>query len=72
LKAEVAVLNAFSAHAGQDEILEYLSTIDKTKLRTLFLVHGEPPQSDALAAKLKEGGYRDVSIPDRGEIVEHR
>jgi metallo-beta-lactamase family protein len=72
LKAEVAVLNAFSAHAGQDEILEYLSTIDKTQLRTLFLVHGEAPQSDALKLKLTEGGYKDVYVPDRGEIVDLR
>ncbi len=39
-KAEVVTINAFSAHAGQETLLEYaLATRDT--LKELILVHGE-------------------------------
>jgi metallo-beta-lactamase family protein len=70
LKAEVAILNSFSAHAGQDELVEYAHTIDKTKLKEIFLVHGELPQAQQLSQKLAEAGYGRISIPARGDTVE--
>ncbi len=70
LRAEVVLMNAFSAHAGQDELLQYIGTMDRKRLRSLFLVHGELEQSEALAAKLKEQGYDRVHIPQRGEKAE--
>jgi metallo-beta-lactamase family protein len=69
LRAEVAVMNAFSAHAGQDEILDYLKTVDRARMRSIFLVHGEILQADALAVKLKEVGFSNVQIPERNETA---
>ena len=66
-KAEVAVMNSFSAHAGQDELLEFAGTLDKKRLRKIFLVHGEISQAEQLAGKLKERGMESVWIPERGE-----
>jgi metallo-beta-lactamase family protein len=70
LRAEVAVMNAFSAHAGQDELLGYIQRMDKKQLKSVFLVHGEEEQSGALAGKLREAGFQNVLIPDRGTKVE--
>ena len=42
LKAEVVTLNAFSAHADYNEILESISGLNKDTLKQIFLVHGEP------------------------------
>ena len=70
LKAEVAVMNAFSAHAGQDELLGYVQGVDRKGLKSIFLVHGEPPQAEALATKLREKGYANVTIPERGMTVD--
>jgi metallo-beta-lactamase family protein len=70
LKAEVAILNAFSAHAGQDELTAYLQTMNKTRLKNIFIVHGEPEQAKVLSQKFSESGYGSISIPARGDMVE--
>lgn len=69
LKAEVAVLNSFSAHAGQDELLRFITTMDQKRLRDVFLVHGEMKQAEALSTRLRESGLR-AHIPARGEKAE--
>lgn len=70
LKAEVAVLNSFSAHAGQDELCSFARAVDPKKLKNIFLVHGEVRQAEQLKAKLQESGYGKVHIPARGERAE--
>jgi metallo-beta-lactamase family protein len=70
LKAEVAIMNSFSAHAGQDELVNYTKTIDSGKLKHVFLVHGEPVQAGQLTEKLAAAGYDRSSIPARGDVVE--
>ena len=56
VRAKVKVLDGFSAHADQGEILRWLSTFKKAPQMT-YIVHGEPPAAAALAdvirAKLK-------------------
>jgi len=71
LNAEVVVLNSFSAHAGQDELVEYITAADQTQLKKLFLVHGELMQIEKLSAKLKETGMKEeIYIPVTGEKLE--
>jgi len=70
LNAEVAIMNSLSAHAGQDELVDYTRTIDKGKLKQMFLVHGELSQAQQLRLKLAEAGYDKIAIPSRGESVE--
>jgi metallo-beta-lactamase family protein len=68
LKAEVAVLNGFSGHAGRDDLLNMLTPLADAK-RKVRLVHGEPDQAEALLKTLKERGFADVAYPERGETV---
>lgn len=70
LKAEVAIMNSLSAHAGQDELVEYTCSIDKRTLRQMFLVHGELTQAEQLRTKLTEAGYDKIAIPSRWESAE--
>jgi metallo-beta-lactamase family protein len=71
LNAEVVVLNSFSAHAGQDELVEYIAAADQTQLKKLFLVHGELVQIEKLSAKLKETDVKEeIYIPVTGEKFE--
>jgi len=65
-KAEVVALNAFSAHADRNELIEYVRHVNPKKL---YLVHGEPEQRSALAAALKTNGFKDVFEPAQGEVV---
>jgi metallo-beta-lactamase family protein len=68
LAAEVVVLNGFSAHADQKDLLEFAEAVrDQGKLRQVVLVHGEPPAQAALLAKLTERGFPNVSAPGPGD-----
>ncbi|MBI3244168.1 MAG: MBL fold metallo-hydrolase [Chloroflexi bacterium] len=68
LKAQVEVINGFSAHADQTGLLEWALAL-KGRLKKVFLVHGEPEPANALAEKLREGGIRDVHYPGLHESV---
>ena len=70
LRAEVVVLNAFSAHADRNELLAYLRQCPAPSMRSMFLVHGDPPQAAMLQTALREAGFGDVQIPARGDRVE--
>src|SRR5690606_2155016 len=39
LRAEVAVLNYFSAHADEPGLLDFVGRLDRERLKTVFLVH---------------------------------
>jgi metallo-beta-lactamase family protein len=68
LAAEVVVLNGFSAHADQKDLLEFAEAVrNQGKLRQVVLVHGEPPAQAALIAKLTELGFPNVSAPGPGD-----
>ena len=69
LRAEVVVLNSFSAHADHNEILEYLRRFPRRPLRRTFLVHGDPDQSEKLGATLTEERFGEVLIPARGNRI---
>jgi metallo-beta-lactamase family protein len=62
LKAEVVALNAFSAHADYNEILDYISNLDSGKLKEIFLVHGEPDAQENLKRLLDEKGYQTTIV----------
>ncbi len=67
LRAEVVVLNSFSAHADRNELLSYLTHFERRDIRSVFLVHGDPDQSDIFADHLREAGFSSVHVPARGE-----
>ncbi len=69
LRAEVVVMNSYSAHADEPGLLDFVGKLDREQLRRLFLVHGAPERQDALKAALERDGYRHVHIPDHGESV---
>jgi len=53
LRAEVETINELSGHADQRELLEWIKPVAST-LKRIFLVHGEPTQSAALAQAIHE------------------
>lgn len=53
VRAKVKVLDGFSAHADQAEILRWLGTFNKAPQMT-YVVHGEPPAANALAQVIRE------------------
>jgi metallo-beta-lactamase family protein len=61
------VLNSFSGHADRNELISYIRRFDTRHLKHIFLVHGDPDQAEKLSSGLREEGFRDISIPARGE-----
>ncbi|MCX5668985.1 MAG: MBL fold metallo-hydrolase [Candidatus Omnitrophica bacterium] len=66
LNAEVVVINSFSGHADQTELLDFVSGC--LPLKRIFLVHGELEQSKILADILTQRAQA-VYIPDKDEEV---
>jgi metallo-beta-lactamase family protein len=66
-KAEVEEINAFSAHADYFEILEWLDSLDTSRLKKIFLVHGESKAQAALKQHLTGRGYAGVELVRYGE-----
>lgn len=70
VKAQVHVLDAFSAHADRSDLIDFIHDIKG--LKKIFLVHGEDKQTNAFKKILKEEGYPEALIPSPGETYELR
>ncbi|MFA5145604.1 MAG: MBL fold metallo-hydrolase [Candidatus Omnitrophota bacterium] len=66
LNAEVVVINSFSGHADQTELLDFVSGC--LPLKRIFLVHGDEDQSRALFDKLTQRGL-NAHLPVKDEQV---
>ncbi len=70
VKAKVTVLDSLSAHADQKELLDYFSHFDKSKLKKIFLVHGEETELNTFQNLLKANSFKNIYIPSRGDVFE--
>lgn len=68
-RAEVAVINGFSAHADRNGLLDWIGRVGD-QLKRVFLVHGNLDQSEALAGGIRAARTCEVTIPERGEWSE--
>jgi metallo-beta-lactamase family protein len=66
VRAEIESINGYSAHADSQELRAWVRRLGGP-VRRAFVVHGEPPGLDAMAAMLREEGVREVIIPKHGE-----
>ncbi len=69
VRAEMAHINGYSAHADQQELLAWADSFDKQRLRKIFLVHGEEETAMTLAKKLRAQGHREVAVSVLGQTV---
>jgi metallo-beta-lactamase family protein len=70
VKAEIATLNAFSAHADYAETIEWLKGHDWRQLKKIFLVHGEDEAQSHLQQELLRFGIPAVEIVRYGGVYE--
>jgi metallo-beta-lactamase family protein len=70
LRAHVEVMNSYSAHADEPELVDFVSRLDPGRLKRLFLVHGEAEGQLALRDALAKAGYEGAYAPERGESFE--
>jgi metallo-beta-lactamase family protein len=67
VRAAIERIPGLSGHADQSDLLRWLQPLPSPK--RVFLTHGEPPSSQALAQALRESRNWDVAIPRLGEKV---
>ncbi|NEX61159.1 MBL fold metallo-hydrolase RNA specificity domain-containing protein [Noviherbaspirillum galbum] len=68
VRAKVACLDNYSAHADQEEILEWLGGFREPP-RTTFITHGEPEAADVLRKRIEDKlGWR-CHVPEQLERV---
>jgi metallo-beta-lactamase family protein len=68
LRAQVVVMNAFSAHADKDDLRAYAHSCGTET--PVYLVHGEPESQEALMATLRGDGFRRCEMPAPGTEIE--
>lgn len=62
VKATVVRINGFSAHAGQGELLRWVTAL-KRPPRRVFVTHGEPEAAEAYAGKIRSAVGWPVTVP---------
>lgn len=70
VRARIERIDGYSAHADRVELLDWVGHMDRTRLRQVFLVHGENEQALALQQGIQGLGISNVVIPDRGDRFE--
>ncbi|MGZ3420357.1 MAG: MBL fold metallo-hydrolase [Polyangiales bacterium] len=66
-RAEVVVLNGFSAHADRQELVDFaVACRERGSLSRIAMVHGEPKSQAGLRAALAERGFSDTTAPAPG------
>jgi len=63
VKAEVKSIRSMSAHGDYEDLLRFLSCQNPTRIKRLFLVHGEYEVQQKFAQRLRDKGFANVSIP---------
>jgi metallo-beta-lactamase family protein len=70
VKADVIVLDSYSAHGDYKEMIRYYECQDPVKVKQLFLVHGEYEVQLNFKEKLHEAGFLNITIPEQGDEIE--
>lgn len=65
-RAEMLVVHGMSGHADRDELLRWVASAPEPP-ETIFVTHGEPDSSAALAAALIEQTGAKVHVPEHGQ-----
>lgn len=66
-KAQIEYIDAYSGHAGMDDLDRYVGSIDG--LKKVILVHGELSQMEPFAGRIRAMG-KEAVMPEREEVIE--
>lgn len=67
VKAQIEKINAFSAHADYQECLDWLKSIDTSRLKKIFMVHGEKDSQAFFKDFLAKNGFANVEVVKYGD-----
>jgi metallo-beta-lactamase family protein len=67
VRAEIFRIDSYSGHGDYQEMEEYISCQDKSKLKKTFLVHGEYETQLIYKDYLEKNGFSNIEIPEKGD-----
>lgn len=70
VRAHVEVLGSFSAHGDVDEMIDILKCQNPSKVKKVFIVHGDYDVQLRYMIRLQREGFRHVEIPEKGSSFE--
>ncbi|WP_129715113.1 MBL fold metallo-hydrolase RNA specificity domain-containing protein [Pedobacter sp. SYP-B3415] len=70
VQAEVGAIKSMSAHGDYEDLLHFLACQEPEKVRQLFLVHGEYDVQQNFAQRLRDKGFKHITIPEYHERFE--
>ncbi|MBC8111298.1 MAG: MBL fold metallo-hydrolase [Verrucomicrobia bacterium] len=65
--ANIVNIDAFSGHGDKDDLTDFVKYQDASKLKQLFLIHGEYGSMQDFKLHLENEGYQNVTIPHKGQ-----
>jgi metallo-beta-lactamase family protein len=65
VRADIRNLEAFSAHGDYEEMIVFLSSLDKSALKRVFLVHGEAAVQENYKKTLEFNRFSNIEIPEK-------
>lgn len=65
--ANIRSIDIFSGHGDQNDLLEFVQHQDNTKLKQIFLIHGEEASMQVFKEVLESRNYPQVTIPRKGD-----
>ncbi len=69
VRADIEVMESFSAHADRNEMLDFIDN-QKKSLKQLFLVHGVKNRQEKFRKMLNQHGFEKVEIPSLGKAFQ--
>jgi metallo-beta-lactamase family protein len=69
VRAKVFTIGGFSAHADQADLLKWVGHFTEKSKPRVFVTHGEPTSSQALAVKIRQRFGLDVYVPRWREVL---
>ncbi|MGQ9493654.1 MAG: MBL fold metallo-hydrolase RNA specificity domain-containing protein [Anaerolineae bacterium] len=71
VRAQVQMIDGYSAHADRDELLAYIAQVKANgNLQRVFCVHGDVQACQALAQGIRDLGVSDVLVPEQAQEIE--
>lgn len=71
IKAQITKIEGFSGHGDYSEMLDlFKRSLQPEQVRRTFIVHGEESAQSEYKDHLYESGFRNITIPAKGETFE--
>lgn len=69
VKSEIGAFTGLSAHADSDDLLQFLESQNPSKVKGIFVVHGEYERQSGFKSKLENKGFKNICIPEMHQSI---